>query len=307
MNVRSTQTTEPQGERGDLGGVTGGEARKTARHELENPRWTMLFRSRAFQAGGVVLLFWVVCAAFGELFVPYGPLVQNFNAINQAPSLAHWFGTDNLGRDVLSRVIAGSRTILIIAPLATGVGVVGGTVLGLAQAYYRGVADMITGRLVEAGLALPTVIVAFLFIVALGPSTATLVIVIGLAFALIVSRTVRTAALAERELDYVAAAGLRGESGPYVMFVEMLPNVLPLIFVEFTIRLGYAIFTVASLSFLGLGVQPPTPDWGADIAASYQYLSAGYWWETLFPALAIVSLVTAINMISSALESTFIG
>jgi peptide/nickel transport system permease protein len=121
--------------------------------------------------------------------------------------------------------------------------------------------------------------------------SSSLVQVIGLAFGLIISRTVRTAVLQERDLDYVAAARLRGESGPHIMIMEILPNVLGLIIAEFTIRLGYAVFTVATLSFLGFGVGPPTADWGADIAANYQYLAAGYWWETLFPALAIASLI----------------
>ena len=112
--------------------------------------------------------------------------------------------------------------------------------------------------------------------------------------------------LQERELDYVAAARLRDESGAHIMFVEILPNVMGPILVEFTVRLGYAIFTVATLSFLGFGVQPPTPDWGADIATSYQYLAAGYWWETLFPALAIASLVVAVNLVADSIEAVLI-
>ena len=131
-------------------------------------------------------------------------------------------------------------------------------------------------------------------------------IVIGLVFALLISRTVRTAVLQERELDYIAAARLRDESDPHIMFVEILPNVMGPILVEFTVRLGYAIFTIASLSFLGFGIQPPTPDWGADIANSYQYLGAGYWWEVLFPALAIASLVVAINLIADSIEAVVI-
>ena len=131
-------------------------------------------------------------------------------------------------------------------------------------------------------------------------------IVIGFVFSLIIARTVRTAVLQERELDYLAAARLRGERLWNVMFVEILPNVVGPILVEFTVRLGYAIFTIATLSFLGFGVQPPTPDWGADIAANYQYLAAGYWWETLFPALAIASLVIAINLIGDAIEGVLV-
>jgi peptide/nickel transport system permease protein len=140
-------------------------------------------------------------------------------------------------------------------------------------------------------------------VVAIGPSSRTLILVIGFVFALIISRTVRTAVLQERELDYVAAASLRGEGAAHIMFAEILPNVLSPILVEFTVRLGYAIFAIATLSFLGFGIQPPTPDWGADIANSYGYLGAGYWWETLFPALAIASLVVAVNLVSDSVES----
>jgi peptide/nickel transport system permease protein len=222
--------------------------------------------------------------------------------VNAAPSAAHWFGTDTLGRDVLSRVMAGSRDILIVTVLATALGTVLGTALGLLMGYFGGVFDMLMSRLVEALLALPAVIIAFLFIVALGPSTGTLIVVIGLIFTPLIARTVRATVLTERHLDYLASARLLGEKPGWIMVREILPNVLPAILVEFTVRLGYAIFTVATLSFLGFGVQPPTPDWGADISQDYIGLGAGYWWQTLFPALAIASLVIAINLITDSIE-----
>jgi len=265
-----------------------------------------LLKSKAFIIGMAILLWWVVCAVFGRVIAPYDPVTGSLTQFNMPPSSAHWFGTDSLGRDVFSRVIVGARDILIIAPLATLLGTVVGTSLGLIQGYFRGVLDNVIGRIVDAVLALPFVIIAFLFVVAVGPSTITLILVIGLVFALIIARTVRTAVLQERELDYVAAARLRNESNAHIMFVEILPNVLAPILVEFTVRLGYAIFAIATLSFLGFGIQPPTPDWGADIAASYQYLAAGYWWETLFPALAIASLIVAVNLIGDSIEAVVI-
>ncbi|WP_238005656.1 ABC transporter permease [Dactylosporangium sp. AC04546] len=263
----------------------------------------MLIRSQGFMVGVAILLAWVTCATLGELFRPYDPLAQDLLGTNQSPSSAHLLGTDALGRDVLSRIIAGARTILVVAPCAALLGVLLGTVLGLVQGYYRGPVDMIAGRVVEAFLALPLVIVAFMAIAAIGPSVLTLILVIALVFGVLSSRTVRAAVLAERDLDYVAAAHLRGESGLHVMFVEILPNVMGPIIVEFTVRLGYAVFTVATLSFLGFGVRPPTPDWGADIAANYQFLAAGYWWEALFAALAIASLIAAVNLIGDAVET----
>ena len=265
-----------------------------------------LVRSKTFIVGAVILLWWIVCAIFGTSFVPFGATATNILNTNLAPSASHWFGTNNVGEDILSRVIVGSRDILEIAPLATLLGTVIGTTLGLVQGYLRGAIDMIIGRIVDAALSLPIVIVAFIFVVAVGPSTITLILVIGFVFSLIIARTVRTAVLQERELDYLAAARLRDESALHVMFIEILPNVLGPIIVEFTVRLGYAIFTIATLSFLGFGVQLPTPDWGADVAQNYGYLAAGYWWETLFPALAIASLIIAINLIGDAIEAVLI-
>jgi peptide/nickel transport system permease protein len=267
-------------------------------------RWRLLLKHPTFLAGALIVLFWVVCAIFGSLIAPDNPLAQQLLGTNAAPSSAHWFGTDTLGRDVLSRVIVGARDILVITPLATLLGTVLGTALGLAMGYFGGAFDLIVSRFVEAILALPAVILAFLFIVALGPSTTTLIIVVGLIFTPLIARTVRSSVLTERHLDYLASARLLGENPLRIMFFEILPNVLPSILVEFTVRLGYAIFTVATLSFLGFGVQPPTADWGADIAYANQNgaLQSGYWWQMLFPALAIASLVIAINLITDSIE-----
>jgi peptide/nickel transport system permease protein len=286
---------------GGPAGAVDASSRRIRREHLRQ-----LVRSPAFIAGAVLLLWWVVCAIFGGIFSPYDPVSGSLTQFNAAPSGAHWFGTDSLGRDVLSRVIVGSRDILIVAPLATVLGTVVGAALGLVMGYFGGVIDNVVGRVVDAVLALPVVIIAFLFLVAVGPSTLTLIVTIGLVFALLIARTVRTAVLQERELDYVAAARLRDESGLHTMFVEILPNVLGPILVEFTVRLGYAIFTIATLSFLGFGIKPPTPDWGGDIAGSYQYLAAGYWWQTLFPALAIASLIVAVNLIGDSIEAVVI-
>jgi peptide/nickel transport system permease protein len=274
----------------------------TAAPTRATPRWRLLARKPTFLAGAAILLFWVVCAIAGSSIASASPLAQNLLSANAGPSAAHWFGTDQLGRDVLSRVITGSRNILVVTTLATVLGTVCGTALGLAMGYFGGVLDLVASRIVEAVLALPSVMVAFLFIVALGPSEVTLVIVIGFIFTPLIARTVRAAVLAERHLDYLPAARLLGASAWSVMFIEILPNVLPAVLVEFSVRLGYAIFTVATLSFLGFGIQPPTPDWGSDIAANYGVLAAGYWWETLFPALAIASLVVAVNLITDSME-----
>jgi peptide/nickel transport system permease protein len=265
-------------------------------------RWRLLLRRPMFWVGAGILAFWVVCAIFGYLISPYNPLAQNLLSANTGPSAAHWFGTDPLGRDVLSRVITGARYILIITPLATILATILGTALGLAMGYLGGAFDAVAGRLVEAFLALPFVVVAFMLVVAFGASIEGITLIIAIVFTPLIARTVRAAVLVERHMDYVPAARLLGENSSRVMFVEILPNVLPAILVEFTVRLGYAVFAVATLSFLGYGIQPPTPDWGADISANYIGLPAGYWWQVLFPALAIASLVTAVILIADSTE-----
>ena len=286
------------------GGYLGatGAAAVAAAGRATPARWQLLLRRPTFWVGAALLLFWVVCAVFGYKFAPYNPLAQQLLYNNTAPSGAHWFGTDPLGRDVLSRVIVGARDILVITPLATILGTILGTALGLAMGYIGGAFDQVVGRIVEAILALPFVIIAFMFVVALGPSVPVITVIIALVFTPLIARTVRTAVLVERSMDYVPAARLLGENPGRVMFGEILPNVMPAVLVEFTVRLGYAVFAVATLSFLGFGIQPPTPDWGADISANYIYLTAGYWWQVLFPALAIASLVTAVIFIADSIE-----
>jgi peptide/nickel transport system permease protein len=261
-----------------------------------------LVRQPAFMVGAAIILFWIVCAIFGQLFAG-SPFAQNLLSINKAPSGAHWFGTDQLGRDMFARVIAGARDILVVAPLATLIGTVFGAILGLFMGYFRGLVDDVVGRIVEAFLALPLVITGILGVIALGGSNLTLIFVIGIVFTPLIARTVRAAVLGERDLDYVAAARLRGEGSLYIMFAEILPNVLAPIMVEFTVRVGYAVFTIVTLSFLGFGLQPPSPNWGADISSNYTLITTGYWWESLFDALAIATLVVGINMFASSVES----
>jgi peptide/nickel transport system permease protein len=261
-----------------------------------------LARSPTFLVGCVVVLFWIFCALFGGDVVPYDPYEDDLLSALLPPSAEHWFGTDQLGRDVFSRVIVGARDILTVAPLATVISTILGTALGLVMGYFRGMVDEVLSRIVDALLALPTVIVALLALVALGPSSPTVIFVIGFTFAPIIARTVRASVLAERELDYVAAAKLRRERAFHIMFVEILPNVLPPILVETTVRLGYAIFAVATLSFIGFGIQPPSPDWGLSISSNYGLISGGYWWTVLFDGLSIASLVVSVNLVADGIQ-----
>jgi len=270
-------------------------------------RLRLLLRSKTFLAGAFIFGVFVFCAIFGPAVAPHDPLGSPADIANKlkSPSSSHLFGTDQLGRDVFSRVIVGARDILTVAPAATLLGTVLGAAIGLITGYFRGVVDDVLMRIVDAFLAIPLVILALVALVGLGPSKAAVIVVIGIVFGPIIARTVRAAVLSERDLEYVQAATLRNERAPYVMFAEILPNVTAPIVVEFTVRLGYAIFAIATLSFLGFGVQPPAPDWGLQIKENYIIINSGYWWPTLFPALAIASLVISVNLITDGIARTF--
>jgi peptide/nickel transport system permease protein len=278
----------------------GREARIARRETLGQ-----LLRSKTFLIGFLIVGFWCFCALFGSSIAPEDPQDQSFEPLLK-PGGDHAFGTDTLGRDVLSRVLVGAGDILKVAPLATLLGIAGGTVVGLVTGYFRGFTDEAISRFVDAWLALPLIVIAVTALVALGSSTATIVLVIGLIFTPLVSRTVRAAVLAERQLEYVQAARLRGERAPYLMFVEILPNVMGPIIVETTVRLGYAIFAVAGLTFLGFGVQPPSPDWALQINDNYGLLNdtanQGYYWTVVFPCAAVASLVVGVNLIADGMS-----
>lgn len=270
-------------------------------------RWRVLRRSPTFWAGGFLVLMWTVFAIFGDFVTPYDPLGTPQDVLNrlQPPSAEHWFGTDDLGRDVLSRVLAGARQVLTVAVSATIIGTVLGTFLGLVIGYFGGIVDDVISRVLDAFLSIPLVITGMIALVALGPNTLGVIIVIGLVFTPIIAKTVRAAVLGERQLDYVTAAQLRKENSLYIMFVEILPNVFSVVIVEFTVRIGYAIFTVLALTFLGFGVEPSVPDWGLMINQTRQFLTGNVWWPVFFPGLAIASLVVGVNLLADAMSQAF--
>lgn len=275
---------------------------RAERRQARKERLRLLLRRPGFIAGVLILLFWIVCAIGGDRITPYDP-INGFETPSVMPSADHLFGTDSLGRDVLSRVMAGARDVLIAAPIAAIVSVAIGTIVGLLMGYYRRWVDEVLSRIIEALLSIPVILVALLVVSALGSSRAIVIGTVAVLFIPIVARTVRAAVLAESELDYVTSARLRGESGAFVMTREILPNITGTIVVEFTVRIGYAVFTIATLSFLGAGIQPPSPDWGLAINDNYGFIQAGQWWPTLFPALAIASLVIATNLVADSIDA----
>lgn len=260
-----------------------------------------LLRTPSAVVGLCIVLFWVFCAIFWPLFVPYNPDAQDYNALLAKPSAAHLFGTDLLGRDVLSRVLAGSREVLALAPAATLVGLLGGAIVGLSTAYYGGWFDEIVMRVMDAIMAFPFIILALLILAVMGPSAQNVILVIGFGYIPLTGRVVRAAALAVRNLDYVSAARMRGANGIRIMVTEILPNITGPILVEATVRVGYAIFAAASLSFLGLGVPPPSSNWGAMVNETHLYITVDPV-IVLAPTLAIGSLVVAVNLLADGLR-----
>lgn len=285
--------------------------RRTARRE----NWHLLRRRPSFIIGSFISLFWIVCAVLGDRITPYDPL--NYTTKPKLrPRFGHWFGTDKIGRDVLSRVIAGARDVLLVAPAGAVLGVLFGTILGMIMGYLRGWVDLLLSRIIEALLALPVVLIGLLILTLaetsplLGAITfhsrkVLVIYVVAILFTPIVARTVRSAVIGERELDYVTSAKLRGESATFIMSREVLPNIMGPIVVELTVRIGYAIFTVSTLSFLGVGIQRPSPDWGLAISDGRDLLRAGIWWPVTFPALAIATLVIGVNLIADAIQSVY--
>ncbi|TIV24084.1 MAG: ABC transporter permease, partial [Mesorhizobium sp.] len=217
------------------------------------------------------------------------------------PDAAHWFGTDHLGRDVLSRIIVGSRDILLVAPLATLGGVTAGTIIGLVLGYFDGLVDAVGARLLDTLMAFPFIVLVTMTLVALGPSNLTVILVIAIAYAPLVARTVRAAVREQKGREYVSAARLGGENALAIMVLEILPNIRETILIELVTRLGYAFFSIATLSFLGLGIQPPSADWGLAVAEGYGFLTGGKWWVVVFNSAAIVSLVMATNLIAQGI------
>jgi peptide/nickel transport system permease protein len=274
------------------------------RKQIRKEQRRVLFTSPGFIIGVIIVGFWVISAIVPGLLTSYGPkdFVDSVPA-RTGPGDGSWFGTDQIGRDVYSRVIYGARPILIVAPLATAVAIVVGTFLGLIMGYYRGWVDEILSRVIEAILSIPVILMAILVVFTFGQSRGVVIGTIAVLFVPAITRTIRSASIAESQLDYVTSAKMRGESGLFIIGREILPNVTGLIVVELTVRLGYAVFTYATLAFLGIvGTNVTDADWGIDVSQNYTAIVSDTWWPTIFPALAIASLVIGVNLISDSID-----
>lgn len=260
-----------------------------------------LRRYPATLVGLVIVGFFALMAVIGPLVAPYGYSDQDLKARLQPPSPAHIFGTDQFGRDVFSRVLVGSRDVFVVAGTGTVVAVLLGLALGLIAGYRGGLIDEASMRLVDVLLAVPPLMLAMIILATLGSSRLNVILVVGVLYIPMVSRVVRSVVLDVKTRQFVEAARMRGESSLYIMYREVLPSVLPPLAVESSMRFSYAIFLVASLGFLGLGVQPPSPDWGLMVGEARNYFSQAQW-ALLFPAGAIALLVVGIGFLSDGLR-----
>jgi ABC-type dipeptide/oligopeptide/nickel transport system permease subunit len=259
-----------------------------------------LRRSRSATIGVGIVLFWVFVAVAAPLISPYDPYEMEGQRL-QLPSQEHWLGTDNLARDVLSRLIWGSRTVLLLAPASVLLGISMGAPLGLASGYLGGTIDTVIMRAGDILLSFPTLLLYILIIATYGASPIIVVISIAIGVVPSITRIVRSLVMDERTRDYVSAARLRGEKLWDILGREILPNASAPILVDTCIRVGYAVMAIGALGFLGLGIPPPTPDWGGMINEGREWIFRQSW-MVLAPAAALSSLVIGLNMFADGMR-----
>jgi peptide/nickel transport system permease protein len=259
-----------------------------------------LIRSKSATIGAAIILFWVFIALAAPILSPYSPTEMAGTKL-ESPSREHGLGTDNIGRDVLSRLFWGTRVVVLLAPVSVFLGIVIGAPLGLTSGYVGGAVDLVIMRITDILMSFPTLLIYILIITSIGPSALIVAISVAIGNVPTVTRIVRSLALDERTKDYVHAARLRGERRRYILLREILPNVSGPIIVDTTIRIGYAIMAIGSLGFLGLGIPPPTPDWGGMINEGRPWIFLNPW-VVLAPAAALSSVVIALNLLADGIR-----
>jgi peptide/nickel transport system permease protein len=269
-----------------------------------NPReffMVRLLRMRLARVGGAIVGAVVLAALLGPFVATYGPTQQDVRNILRPPAVAHWLGTDELGRDTLTRVLYGARVSLQVGVLAVGIALVIGASLGLIAGYLRGLTDAVVMRLMDGLLALPTLVLALAITAMLGPSLTNAMLAIGITGIPVFARLVRGQVLSIRELDYIQAARSLGAGDGRVMLSHVLPNVLAPIVVQTSLAMPTAILAEAGLSFLGLGVQPPTPSWGGMLNTAKGYLQQDPW-LAIAAGTAIFVTVLGFNFLGDAVR-----
>jgi peptide/nickel transport system permease protein len=260
-----------------------------------------LFEKPASAFGATITLVFLFIAIFGPALAPYQQNQMISEAARHSPSAQHWFGTDHLGRDVYSRVILGAREILVLSGLGTLIAIITGTFFGLITGYQGKWFDEIIMRFFDSLLSIPALLFALLLLGVLGSSRYSVLIVILIVYTPIIARVVRSVVISVKAKAFVEAARLRGETPGYILFREIMPSVYPALSVEAALRFSYAIFLVASLGFLGVGVQPPNPNWGLMVKEARATVTS-IPWALYFPAGAISMVVIGINLMADGLR-----
>lgn len=250
----------------------------------------------------VVLGAFALAAVFAPLLAPYDPEAVDFAAVYASPSPAHWLGTDGLGRDILSRIICGARTALLGPLLVVILSTVLGALLGLVAGWRGGWLDATLGRLFDVVFAFPSLLIAIMAVALFGKGLVAPVVAMSIAYIPFVARLTRTLVTAERHRSYVSAYRVQGFSGAWIAMRRVLPNVTPVVGAQSTLNFGYVLAELAALSFLGLGVQPPTPDWGSMINEAQAGLPGGHFLPAIAPSVAVVLVVVAVNIIGEELS-----
>lgn len=260
-----------------------------------------LARSPQGAIGVAIVTLALMIVVLGPVLAPHSPEGLYPLLRYKGPGAEHWFGTDQYGRDILSRLLYGARATVVMAFLATALGTTAGAIIGTTSAFLGGRADEAIMRTIDAIMSVPSLLFALLIVNLLGRSSLNALIAVGIAFTPSMARVTRSVALAVRQQDYVNAAVARGESSAYVVLREMLPNVVAPIIVEMTIRVSFAVMLFATLSFLGLGAQPPAPEWGLMVSEGrrFMHLSA---WMIIWPSLAIATVAIGFNLLGDGLR-----
>jgi peptide/nickel transport system permease protein len=294
LSVVSERSSVPQVGVAQPGGIMSSESRRTLKR---------LLNSRGIVLGGVVLLAIIFVALAAPLLAPYDPLVQHPDQSLDAPTLEHPMGTDLLGRDVLSRVIVGSRQSLMVAIVAITIAASIGIVVGLVSGFYEGWIDLLLQRLIEIQLAFPGLLLALAIVAIIGPGLGNAMIAVGISLVPSYARMVRASVLTLKHNAYIEAARVIGCRDARLIAVHILPNVAVPILVLTTVGIAWAILIGSSLSFLGLGAQPPFAEWGRDLSEGRNYMAVA-WWVSTFPGLAILFTIISVNLLGDGLRDT---
>lgn len=250
----------------------------------------------------LMFIFLVLCASIGPWLVPHDPLASNTASALKPPSATHWFGTDQLGRDIFSRVVVATRLDLAIAISSVILVFAAGGLSGVAAGYFGGWTDRIVGRICDTIMAFPLFVLAMGIVAALGNTVTNIVIATAIINYPLYARLARSEANVRRDAGFVHAARLSGNSEARILLMHILPNILPIMMVQISLTMGYAILNAAGLSFIGLGVRPPTPEWGIMVAEGATFIVSGEWWIAFFPGVTLMMAVFCFNLLGDGLR-----